>query len=89
MSLAKMPLTCDFTVPSLMNRAEPISLLLFPFGLELSFSEFFFFGFPFLLSLALFFPFEFSFELPLFLAFFFSFFPSPRHGRVTFLQCLE
>src|SRR5438034_7058241 len=27
--LAKMAFTCDFTVPSLMNNAEPISLLLF------------------------------------------------------------
>src|SRR4029077_19795832 len=26
----KMAFTCDFTVPSLMNSAEPISLLLFP-----------------------------------------------------------
>ena len=28
--LAKIAFTCDFTVPSLIKRAEPISLLLFP-----------------------------------------------------------
>src|SRR5438309_2105214 len=34
--LAKMAFTCDFTVPSLMNNAEPISLLLFPWAISLS-----------------------------------------------------
>src|SRR6266487_5264048 len=35
LSLAKMLFTCDFTVPSLIKRAEPISLLLLPCAISL------------------------------------------------------
>src|ERR1700719_1664039 len=36
LSLAKMLFTCDFTVPSLIKRAEPISFLLLPWAISLS-----------------------------------------------------